>query len=163
MISFSLLKNPLLHRSQIWGQVMTSCSSCYPSARLKCTRYQLNEAPEPRALLAECLIWKTKIKAPHDSFTMPSSAAYHLLTCCKWSYKGTVTRKGSLSPVPGNLNDCLRMLRRWLRTALKEFWFPSQHQHSMSLTLCNRQKVLYTVCYRQKASPKEMSPPRISI
>lgn len=106
---------------------MTSCSSCYPSARPKCTKSQFNEVPQPHALLAECLIWKIKIKPPTWQLYNAFLCSLSLTNLLQASHKGTVDRKGSLSPVPGNQKDCLRVLRRWLRTALWEFWFPSQY------------------------------------
>lgn len=106
---------------------MTSCSSCYPSARLKCTKSQFNEVPQPHALLAKCLIRKIKIKTPIWQLYNAFLCSLSLTNLLQASHKGTVARKGSLSPVPGNQKDCLRVLRRWLRTALWEFWFPSQY------------------------------------
>lgn len=80
-------------------------------ARMKQTR-SLTKYLYLHTLLEECWLWKTKIKNPSGSFTMPSSTAYHLLICYRRSYKGTVTGNISLSPVPGNWHDFLRVLKR---------------------------------------------------
>lgn len=78
-------------------------------ARIKWSKSQFNQVAAPSCSVERML----EMKKPTWQLTIPCFTAYHLLICYMWSYKGTVSRNTSLSLIPGNLNDCLKVVTMW--------------------------------------------------